>query len=174
MSGSNNPFYGRKGTNQYAKGVKMSDETRRKISEKSKNQVASNETKAKISESMKRAHLEGRAWNIGKSRWNNEPSYPEIFFIKVIENEFEDNQYVREFPIGIYSADFCWPSKKRIIEIDGDQHQRFEEYVQRDLRKDEFIRSLGYEILRISWKDLFHNTKDKIKEAYQFIHGSVV
>ena len=86
MSGSNYPFYGRKGTNQYAKGVKMSDETRRKISEKSKNQVASNETKAKISESMKRAHLEGRAWNIGKSRWNNEPSYPEIFFIKVIEN----------------------------------------------------------------------------------------
>ena len=34
---------------------------------------------------MKRAHAEGRAHNIGTCRWNNEPSYPEQFFMKVIE-----------------------------------------------------------------------------------------
>lgn len=51
--------------------------------------------KKRISESMKKAHEEGRAWNIGKSRWNNEPSYPEKFFMKVIENEFQDKGYIR-------------------------------------------------------------------------------
>lgn len=63
---------------------------------------------------MKIAHKEGRAWNIGKSRWHNEASYPENFFIKVIENEFEDKNYKREFNIGIYSIDFAWPHKKEL------------------------------------------------------------
>ena len=60
------------------------------------------ETKKKISESMKKAHKEGRAWNIGKSRWNNKHSYPEEFFIQVIDNEFEDKNYVCEYPFEIY------------------------------------------------------------------------
>jgi len=46
-------------------------------------------TKDKMSKAMKKAHAEGRAHNIGTSRWNNEPSWPEQFFMKVIENEFQ-------------------------------------------------------------------------------------
>lgn len=56
------------------------------------------ETKKKISESMKKAHAEGRAHNIGNCRWNNEPSYSEKFFMEVIANEFEDKNYTREYP----------------------------------------------------------------------------
>ena len=61
------------------------------------------ETKDKISNSMKIAHNEGRAWNIGKSRWNNEPSYPEIFFMEVINNEFTNkmNDPIFRFDVGI-------------------------------------------------------------------------
>lgn len=117
------------------------------------------------------AHAEGRAWNIGKSRWNNEPSYPEKFFAKAIENNFSDKNYETEFPIGIYSADFCWPHLKKVIEIDGDQHQRFKEYIERDKRKDKFLTKEGYQILRIVWKEMFHNPQEKIKECYDFIHS---
>ena len=119
---------------------------------------------------MKKAHAERRAWNIGKSRWNNEPSYPEQFFMKVIENEFVDKNYINEHPIGIYSADFCWPHLKKIIEIDGDQHQRFEEYIERDKRKDEFLNEAGYEVLRVVWKDMFNNPKEMIHICYEFVH----
>ena len=91
------------------------------------------ETKKKISESMKKAHKEGRAWNIGKSRWNNKHSYPEEFFIQVINNEFEDKNYVCEYPLEIYSLDFAWIEKKKCIEIDGDQHQRFENRMERNV-----------------------------------------
>jgi len=165
--------------NQYTKAKKLglpkpniSDETRKKISVKArinnlKRDVSVNE---KISESMKKAHAEGRAWNIGKSRWNNKPSYPEQFFMEVIENEFFDKNYINEHPIGIYSADFCWPHLKKIIEIDGEQHQRFEDYMKRDEKKDEYLKSQGYEILRIVWKDMFADPKTKIMEAYNFIH----
>lgn len=127
------------------------------------------EVKKKISTSMIKAHKEGRAWNIGKSRWNNKPSYPEEFFIKVIKNEFFDKEYIREYPFGIYSLDFAWPNKKKCIEIDGQQHERFEDYKRRDLKKDECLRKEGWEILRIKWTDMFNNTKFWINEANQFI-----
>jgi very-short-patch-repair endonuclease len=129
----------------------------------------STQHKNKVSNGMKLAHKEGRAWNIGKSRWNNEPSYPETFFKKVIENEFEDKNYTFEYPVGIYSLDFAWIKKKKVIEIDGDQHQRFEEYKERDKRKDVFLLENGWQILRISWKDMYNNTKEEIQKCKNFI-----
>ena len=44
------------------------------------------EVREKIASSMKEAHAEGRAHNLGSSRGNNEPSWPEKFFMQVIEN----------------------------------------------------------------------------------------
>lgn len=168
---------GKKGKNQYIKAKEMglpkpkiSEKTRKLISESSKNRRHAKETRKRISDSMKKAHEEKRAWNIGMSRWNNEPSYPEKFFIKVIENEFQNKNYIREYPIGIYSADFCWPHLKKIIEIDGDQHQRFEEYKERDKRKEKYLSSNGYKVLRIIWSEMFNDPKTKIKECYNFIH----
>jgi very-short-patch-repair endonuclease len=141
----------------------------KKISNSHKNKPISDIQKHNISNSMKLAHKEGRAWNIGKSRWNNKPSYPEEFFIKVIKNEFLDKNYEREYPLGIYSLDFAWVKKKKVIEIDGEQHERFEEYKERDKRKDIYIKNLGWKILRISWRDMSNNTKNKIEECKKFI-----
>lgn len=78
-----------KGKNQYTKAKELglpkpelSDETKKVLSIKTRENNLSRDKSIneKISESMKKAHAEGRAWNIGKSRWNNEPSYPEKFF----------------------------------------------------------------------------------------------
>lgn len=129
------------------------------------------EQRKKISDSMKKAHEDGRAWNIGQSRWNNEPSYPEKFFKKVIENDFIDKNYKQEFPLDRYSLDFAWVHLKKCIEIDGDQHQRFEEYQKRDKKKDISIKQAGWSVLRIKWKDFYHNPQKYIKIAYKFIHS---
>lgn len=126
------------------------------------------ETKLKISNSMKKAHKEKRAWNIGMSRWNNEPSYPEKFFMKVIENEFVDKNYKREYPVSIYSIDFAWVDKKLAIEIDGAQHEK-PEYKERDKRKDRCLKENGWEILRIKWDDMCNDTKVCIEKAKNFI-----
>ena len=172
MSGSNNPFYGKKGSNQYTDGTKvMSQETKDKIAAKSKLHKHSKETKQKISESMIAAHAEGRAWNIGASRWNNKQSYPEQFFSKVIENHFEDIDYVTEYPFLIYSFDFAWPHKRKAIEIDGDQHERFEDYRLRDIRKDNLAIDHGWEVLRIKWKDIYNDPTHFICIAHSFIHS---
>lgn len=125
--------------------------------------------KKKVSEGMKKAHAEGRAHNIGSSRWNNEPSYPEKFFMKVIENEFEDKNYVRELPFRRFSLDFAWVEKRKCIEIDGEQHERFADYKARDERKDAALKAEGWQVLRISWKEMFNNPKYWIKVAKEFI-----
>lgn len=127
------------------------------------------ETKKHLSEVMKERHKNGTAWNIGMSRWNNEPSYPEQFFMKVIENEFVDKLYKSEMPFGIYSLDFAWEHKKKVIEIDGEQHERFVEQHERDIKKDALLISAGWKVLRIKWKDMFNETKKFIKIAKDFI-----
>ncbi|HQK63048.1 MAG TPA: DUF559 domain-containing protein [Methanofastidiosum sp.] len=129
----------------------------------------SNEHKKKISTALKVAHKENRAWNIGKSRWNNKLSYPEIFFVKIIENEFTDKNYIHEYPFKIYSLDFAWPHLKKCIEIDGDQHYKFEEQIKSDKRKDRALEDEGWKVLRIRWKDMMNDTKTWIKVANDFI-----
>ncbi len=128
----------------------------------------SNEVKDKISSSLKIAHSEGRAHNIGESRWNNEHSYPEKWFISVLENEFgmiENVDYKTEFPFYKYSLDFAWPDKKICIEIDGEQHQRFQDQIRRDSEKDDLLKNDGWFEIRKSWKDIFNNPKLFIEEV---------
>lgn len=134
--------------------------------------IPTDSDKKKISNGMKKAHSEGRAWNIGKSRWNNEPSYPEKFFMKVIENEFHDKNYQREFNVGIYSIDFAWIDKKIAIEIDGQQHERFEEYKLRDQRKDLYLTENGWFIYRIKWSEFFNNTIETINTLKHIIDNN--
>lgn len=165
-----------KGENQYTKAKRLglekpviSDETKRRMSERMTGTKLSTEVKEKISKSMKIAHKEGRAHNIGECRHNNSPSYPEKWFMRVIENELSNKQYKREFSFHKYSLDFAWPELKICIEIDGDQHQRFEEYKQRDLEKDKLLKQEGWTELRIPWKECFKNPKyyiEKVKSLF--------
>ena len=128
----------------------------------------SESTKRRISDSLKLAHAEGRAHNIGSSRWHNEHSYPEKWFISVLEIEFgmiENIDYRTEFPFYKYSLDFAWPNKKICIEIDGEQHQRFQDQIRRDLEKDNLLKDNGWVEIRKSWKDIFNNPKLFIEEV---------
>ena len=124
------------------------------------------EHKQAISNGMKIAHQEGRAHNIGESRWNNEHSYPEKWLIKVLDNEFgmkENVDYRTEMPFGRYALDFAWENKKFAIEIDGEQHERFEEYKKRDEKKDELLKENSWIVMRIKWKDCFARPKEFIE-----------
>lgn len=126
------------------------------------------EQKKAISDSMKKAHAEGRAHNIGECRWNNEHSWPEKWFIQVIENEFKDKNYKCEVPFHRFALDFAWIEKKRCIEIDGNYHEREDQH-KRDIAKDELLKSEGWQILRMPWKEVFSDPKTWIQKAKEFI-----
>lgn len=125
------------------------------------------DSRKKLSNIMKERHAKNIA-----ARWKNPhvaTSYPEKFFMKVIKNEFEDKNYTKELPIGKWFFDFAWKDKKRAIEIDGQQHQRYKHQIESDKKKDAYAKSQGWKVLRISWKDIYNNPKKFIKIAKRFI-----
>lgn len=126
------------------------------------------ESRKKLSESLRKAHAEGRA-STWKSRYKCEHSYPENWFISVIKNDFNDKNYVCELPLGKWFLDFAWPQKMRYIEIDGQQHQRYEERKNSDIEKDNFCKSLGWSCLRLSWEFITNNKQRAIEIAKDFI-----
>ena len=87
-------------------------------------------------------------------------------------NEFDDKNFNREHCVGIYSIDFAWPHLKKAIEIDGDQHERFTDVKERDIRKDRLLNEHGWVVHRIKWKDMMSNTKGEISKAISFIHSA--
>ena len=133
----------------------------------------SEETKKKISESMKKAQKEGRAYNIGQSRWNNEHSIPEKWLIKVLKNDFnqiENIDYKTEMSFYRYALDFAWPEKKLCIEIDGKQHLYDEKQIARDKEKDRLLKEDGWKELRLKWSYIFKNTQEALKIITNFLN----
>jgi very-short-patch-repair endonuclease len=64
---------------------------------------------------------------------------------------------------------FQYLAHMKCIEIDGDHHMQFEEIIERDKRKDKYLQEIGWNILRINWKDMYMNPKKYIELAKEFI-----
>ena len=62
-------------------------------------------------------------------------------------------KFVRQEPIGPYIADFVCREARLIVEVDGGQHNESE----RDQRRDAFLASEGYRILRFWNSDVLTN-----------------
>src|SRR5712692_2834649 len=62
----------------------------------------------------------------------------------------------RQTPIGPYVVDFVCQAAALIVELDGGQH--FEpEHLKRDARRDAFLESRGYRVLRFNNHDVMTN-----------------
>ncbi len=62
----------------------------------------------------------------------------------------------RQTPIGPYVADFVCHAANLIVELDGGQHFK-KEQMKRDARRDAFLASKGYRILRFNNHDVMTN-----------------
>jgi very-short-patch-repair endonuclease len=49
------------------------------------------------------------------------------------------------------------------------QHLESEQQMQRDKRKEKLLAENGLELLRVSWKDMFNDSKTHIKVCKKFI-----
>jgi very-short-patch-repair endonuclease len=64
----------------------------------------------------------------------------------------------RQHAMDKYVADFCAPSKKLIVELDGSQHLQQEDY---DSERTKFLASKGYKVLRF-WNNDVMNDIDSV------------
>lgn len=65
-------------------------------------------------------------------------------------------KFRREVSIGPYTVDFCCVELKLVIEVDGEHHLK-DEGKEYDRQRDAYLRSQGYEILRIPGYDVLRD-----------------
>ena len=73
-------------------------------------------------------------------------------------------KFRRQHAIGPYIADFCSPSHKLIIELDGSQHMEQEEY---DAVRTKFLVSKGYRVLRFWNNEVMNDLEGVVMRIIQ-------
>lgn len=157
-----------KATNQFIKAkddnviLKVSNDTKAKMRNSHTGLSISSETKWKISESRKRfldVNPSMIPWKM--NHHYNGPSYAERYFYKVFD--LMRLNYKKEVIISRYHLDILL-NDKICIEIDGEQHYKNNELNPRDIKRTEYLNSLGYEVKRIRWSLYMKMNKDEKKE----------
>jgi very-short-patch-repair endonuclease len=54
------------------------------------------------------------------------------------------------YPVAGFTADFCWPEERLIVEVDGYPYHASRPAIERDHRRDIVHREAGYEVLRFT------------------------
>ena len=80
-----------------------------------------------------------------------------------------DAKFRRQEPIGNYIVDFVCIEKGLIVEIDGSQH--YEEKTKKyDSKRDEFLKSLGFSVLRFSNLDVLKDIESVLSVIWDEVH----
>ncbi len=78
-------------------------------------------------------------------------------------------KFRRQHPIDPYIVDFCCIEKKLIIELDGGQHAESAEH-QYDVKRDAFLTSQGFHVLRFWNHELLTQTKDVLETIWNALY----
>jgi very-short-patch-repair endonuclease len=81
--------------------------------------------------------------------------------------KLDGRKFRRQHGIGYYIVDFCCPSEKLVIELDGDQHGDHEQ-IEKDKKRDKYLEGLGFTVLRFENKFVFRD-QDYITEEIRKI-----
>jgi len=106
---------------------------------------------------------------IGQVSLQVELSYPEEYFLKIFSSsDFCNNDFVHNYQLGPYKLDFAWVDSKLDIEVDGDQHYRFNNRIESDIKRDQYCEDKGWTVIRIKWSDFDRLNKE---ERIEFINN---
>ena len=81
-------------------------------------------------------------------------------------------KFRREFPIGPYTADFCCVELKLMVEIDGEPHLT-DEGRERDRIRDQFLKELGYKVLRVPGYEVIREDGNAHERIWEFVKAAV-
>ena len=136
-------------------------EMKKKSGLSAKGRKMSNEQKTKISESRKKYLMENPHMVPYKLNHSSKISYPERYFLRVLKGFI----FQYKVPGTLYEIDFANPDRKIAIEIDGDQHYLDQMMIEHDIKRDQTLKDIGWETIRIRWshyKFLDRTAREKI------------
>jgi len=76
-------------------------------------------------------------------------------------------KFRRQHQIGLYICDFASLEASLVIELDGSQHATQIAY---DSRRDHFLRSAGFRVLRFWNGDVLHRTEQVLETIFEALH----
>jgi very-short-patch-repair endonuclease len=79
------------------------------------------------------------------------------------------HKFVRQHPIGPYIADFAHRQQRLVIEVDGSQHIDSNH----DVKRDAFMASCGFSILRFWSKDVLRNREAVCETILSALEGNL-
>ncbi len=99
----------------------------------------------------KSTSAEAELWNIIKSK------------------NLDGRKFRRQHSIGNFIVDFCCPSEKLVIELDGNPHGEYNK-IEKDIKRDKYLEGLGFSVLRFENRFVFQEpeyVKDEIRKAFK-------
>ena len=89
-----------------------------------------------------------------------------VFWKHVNRKQFHSIDFDRQRVIGNYIVDFYVKALGLVIEIDGSSHNDKEDY---DIKREEFLKSVGLKIFRVSDLRIKHDLENVLKELEGFV-----
>jgi len=90
-------------------------------------------------------------------------THPEVVLWNRLRNEQIDGvRFRRQLSIGPFIVDFCAPSHRLIIEVDGRTHGG-DAAIARDHERDDWLLAEGYQVVRVSNDDVLQNTVNVVR-----------
>ena len=134
-----------------------------------KPQKHSAETKAKLSRKRKEYLKKNPDKVPYRLNHSSKVSWPELKFAEELIRRNIGGWYY-EYRNGIYSYDFAFPDLKLDVEIDGHTHT-LPKVQKIDAERDEWSRSRGWSVLRITAKDLKNNFEESMGRVLEAVKG---
>ncbi|HEV2511112.1 endonuclease domain-containing protein [Bosea sp. (in: a-proteobacteria)] len=98
-----------------------------------------------------------------------EPTRTEAAFWQAVRGRrFAGLKFKRQMAIGPFIADFCCFELRLIVELDGEPH-KIDDAQKRDRRRDAFLRSEGYRVLRFSNERVLGNLEFVLREIAEHV-----
>lgn len=121
----------------------------------------SRRARAKLNREAKQLALQERAAELTKYATQSEDLFCELLRKRGHEFEFQA-------VVGRFIADFLFPNKRKIIELDGRFHHS-PKSKRRDAYRDRLLRQAGYSTLRLPSHLIFHNVDLLIELTENFL-----
>jgi very-short-patch-repair endonuclease len=99
----------------------------------------------------------------------NKSTSAEVALWKLLKNNQSGRKFRRQHSIGNYITDFCCPSEKLIIELDGNGHGKYSQIEKEEIR-DKYLEDLGFRILRFENRLVFQEPEYVLNEIKNIFH----
>jgi very-short-patch-repair endonuclease len=90
-----------------------------------------------------------------------------LLWSRLRRQQMDSFKFRRQHSVGPYICDFACLEARVVVELDGSQHL---EESDRDVRRDSFLRSKGFRVLRFWNNDVLLRTNAVLETIYRALH----